>query len=185
MLAISNQNAKHKIKQKWKNDMFPDLRQWPLWVPDLDDADLKPPRLAHSGWAGNTTPIIVIVITTATIIVIAIIATTIIVITIITITIILLFVFYVALNITTINITSFLRPPHFFIVTNMLNCLPLFVHMGQFVQGGKNGCLMSFFLQEEPPCDQTWWYSPVFSIVSCLSYVLSAKNTLVRPVGPF
>ena len=145
MGAISNQNAKHKIKQKWKNDMFPDLRQWPLWVPDLDDADLKPPRLAHSGWAGNTTPIIVIVITTATIIVIVIIATTIIVIVIITITINLLFVFYIALNITTINITSFLRPPHFFIVTNMLNCLPLFVHMGQFVQGGKNGCLMSFF----------------------------------------
>ena len=185
MLAISNQNAKHKIKQKWKNDMFPDLRQWPLWVPDLDDADLKPPRLAHSGWAGNTTPIIVIVITTATIIVIVIIATTIIVIVIITITINLLFVFYIALNITTINITSFLRPPHFFIVTNMLNCLPLFVHMGQFVQGGKNGCLMSFFFKVEPPCDQTWWDSLVFSFLSCFSYVLHAENTLVGPVGPF
>ena len=28
-------------------------------------------------------------------------------------------------------------------------------HMGQFVQGGKNGRLMSFFFQVEPPCDQT------------------------------
>ena len=29
-------------------------------------------------------------------------------------------------------------------------------HMGQFLQGGKNGRLMSFFfLKVEPPCDQT------------------------------
>ena len=28
-------------------------------------------------------------------------------------------------------------------------------HMGQFVQGGKNGRLMSFFFKVEPPCDQT------------------------------
>ena len=28
-------------------------------------------------------------------------------------------------------------------------------HMGQFLQGGKNGRLMSFFLNVEPPCDQT------------------------------
>ena len=61
------------------------------------------------------------------------------------------------------------------------------LHMGQFLQGGRNGRLMSFFfLKVEPSCDQTWWDSPVFfSIVSCLSYVLSAKNTLVRPVGSF
>ena len=26
--------------------------------------------------------------------------------------------------------------------------------MGQFLQGGKNGRLMSFFLKVEPPCDQ-------------------------------
>ena len=37
---------------------------------------------------------------------------------------------------------------------------PLFemccVHMGQFLQGGKNGRLMSYsFLKVEPPCDQT------------------------------
>ena len=30
-----------------------------------------------------------------------------------------------------------------------------YVHMGQFLQGGKNGRLMSFFLKVEPPCDQT------------------------------
>ena len=29
------------------------------------------------------------------------------------------------------------------------------LHMGQFLQGEKNGRLMSFFLKEEPPCDQT------------------------------
>ena len=29
------------------------------------------------------------------------------------------------------------------------------VHMGQFLRGGKNGHLMSFFLKVEPPCDQT------------------------------
>ena len=30
------------------------------------------------------------------------------------------------------------------------------LHMGQFLQGGKNGHLMSFFfLKVEPPCDQT------------------------------
>ena len=34
--------------------------------------------------------------------------------------------------------------------------------MGQFLQGGKNGRSMSFFLKVEPPCDQTWWESPVF-----------------------
>ena len=28
-------------------------------------------------------------------------------------------------------------------------------HMGQFLQGGKNGRLMSFFFKVEPPCDQT------------------------------
>ena len=28
-------------------------------------------------------------------------------------------------------------------------------YMGQFLQGGKNGRLMSFFLKVEPPCDQT------------------------------
>ena len=28
-------------------------------------------------------------------------------------------------------------------------------YMGQFVQGRKNGRLMSFFLKVEPPCDQT------------------------------
>ena len=59
-------------------------------------------------------------------------------------------------------------------------------HMGQFLQGGRNGRLMSFFfLKVEPPCDQTWWDSLVFSILSCFSYVLDAKNTLVGPVGPF
>ena len=58
-------------------------------------------------------------------------------------------------------------------------------HMGQFLQGGKNGRLMSFFLKVEPPCDQTWWDSLIFSILSCFSYVLHAKNTLVGPVGPF
>ena len=41
------------------------------------------------------------------------------------------------------------------------------------------------FFKVNPPCDQTWWDSPVFSIVSCLSYVLDAKNTLVGPVGLF
>ena len=30
-----------------------------------------------------------------------------------------------------------------------------FIHMGQFVQGGKNGRLMSFSFKVEPPCDQT------------------------------
>ena len=59
-------------------------------------------------------------------------------------------------------------------------------HMGQFLQGGKNGRLMSyFFLKVEPPCDQTWWDSLVFSILSCFSYVVDAENTLVGPVGPF
>ena len=29
------------------------------------------------------------------------------------------------------------------------------LHMGQFLQGGKNGRLMSFFFKVEPPCDQT------------------------------
>ena len=28
-------------------------------------------------------------------------------------------------------------------------------HMSQFLQGGKNGRLMSFFFKVEPPCDQT------------------------------
>ena len=60
------------------------------------------------------------------------------------------------------------------------------LHMGQFLQGGKNGRLMSFFfLKVEPPCDQIWWDSPVFSILSCFSYVSHAENTLVGPVGPF
>ena len=27
--------------------------------------------------------------------------------------------------------------------------------------------------------------TPIFSIVSCLSYVVSAKNILIGPVGPF
>ena len=60
-------------------------------------------------------------------------------------------------------------------------------HMGQFLQGGKNGRLLMsfFFLKVEPPCDQTWWDSLVFSILSCFSYVLHAKNTLVGLVGPF
>ena len=62
----------------------------------------------------------------------------------------------------------------------------LSLHMGQFLQGGKNGRLMSyFFLKVEPPCDQTWWDSLVFSILSCFSYVVHAENTLVGPVGPF
>ena len=60
------------------------------------------------------------------------------------------------------------------------------LHMGQFLQGGKNGRLTSyFFLKVEPPCDQTWWDSLVFSILSCFSYVLHAENTLVGPLGPF
>ena len=42
-----------------------------------------------------------------------------------------------------------------------------------------------FALKEEPPFDQTWWDSHIVSIVSCLSYVLHVKNTLVGPVGPF
>ena len=42
-----------------------------------------------------------------------------------------------------------------------------------------------FFLKVGPPCDQTWWDSLVFSILSCFSYVLDAENTLVGPVGPF
>ena len=42
-----------------------------------------------------------------------------------------------------------------------------------------------FFLKVEPPCDQTWWDSLVFSIPSCFSYVSHAENTLVGPVGPF
>ena len=41
------------------------------------------------------------------------------------------------------------------------------------------------FLKVEPSCDQTWWDSLVFSILSCFSYVLHAKNTLVGPLGPF
>ena len=41
------------------------------------------------------------------------------------------------------------------------------------------------FLKVEPPCDQTWWDSLVFSIPSCFSYVSHAENTLVGPVGPF
>ena len=41
------------------------------------------------------------------------------------------------------------------------------------------------FFKVEPLCDQTWWDSLVFSILSCFSYVLHAKNTLVGPVGPF
>ena len=50
-------------------------------------------------------------------------------------------------------------------------------HIGQFVQGGKNGRLMSFILKVEPPSDQTWWDSLVFSILSCFSYVVHAKNS--------
>ena len=42
-----------------------------------------------------------------------------------------------------------------------------------------------FFLKVEPLCDQTWWDSLVFSILSCFSYVVDAENTLVGPVGPF
>ena len=42
-----------------------------------------------------------------------------------------------------------------------------------------------FFFKVEPPCDQTWWDSLVFSILSCFSYVVDAENTLVGPVGPF
>ena len=42
-----------------------------------------------------------------------------------------------------------------------------------------------FFFKVEPPCDQTWWDSLVFSILSCFSYVLDAENTSVGPVGPF
>ena len=57
-------------------------------------------------------------------------------------------------------------------------------HMGQFLQGGKNGRLMSFFFKVEPSCDQTWWDSLVFSILSCFSYVVDAENILVWPVGP-
>ena len=35
-------------------------------------------------------------------------------------------------------------------------CTNTVAHMGQFLQGGKNGRLMSFFfLKVEPPCDQT------------------------------
>ena len=90
--------------------------------------------------------------------------------------------------------------PHFCSVRHCFNLwLPIFImrimisiylfgrspHMGQFVQGGKNGRLMSFFFKVEPPCDQTWWDSLVFSILSCFSYVLDAKNTLVGHVGPF
>ena len=68
----------------------------------------------------------------------------------------------------------------------LLLCISvIYTHMGQFLQGGKNGRLMSFFLKVKPPCDQTWWDSLVFSILSCFSYVLDAENTLVGPVGPF
>ena len=42
-----------------------------------------------------------------------------------------------------------------------------------------------FFFKVEPLCDQTWWESLVFSILSCFSYVLHAKNTLIGLVGPF
>ena len=54
----------------------------------------------------------------------------------------------------------------------------LYRHMGQFL-------LLLLFLKVEPPCDQTWWDSLIFSILSCFSYVLHAENTLVGPVGPF
>ena len=65
-------------------------------------------------------------------------------------------------------------------------CQFIIVHMGQFLQGGKNGRLMSFFfLKLETPFDQTWWDSLVFSILSCFSYVSHAENTLVGPLGPF
>ena len=43
---------------------------------------------------------------------------------------------------------------------------------------------VTFFLKVEPPCDQTWWDSLVFSIFSCFSYVVDAENTLVGPVSP-
>ena len=40
------------------------------------------------------------------------------------------------------------------------------VHMSQFLQGGNFGCCMSvFFFKVEPLCDQTWWDSPIFSVV--------------------
>ena len=42
-----------------------------------------------------------------------------------------------------------------------------------------------FFLKVEPSCDQTWWDSLVFSILSCFSYAVDAENTLVATVGPF
>ena len=49
-----------------------------------------------------------------------------------------------------------------FILLTLLTLLKLLytaktlAHMGQFLQGGKNGRLMSFFfLKVEPPCDQT------------------------------
>ena len=34
-------------------------------------------------------------------------------------------------------------------------------HSGQFQQGENFGCC-HFFLKVEPPCDQTWWDSPIF-----------------------
>ena len=40
--------------------------------------------------------------------------------------------------------------------------------------------LFSFF-KVEPPCDQTWWDSLVFSILSCVSYVVHAESLQNMP----
>ena len=68
-----------------------------------------------------------------------------------------------------------------------LNIVQRCLHIYGSVSAGREKWPFNviFFLKVEPPCDQTWWDSLVFSILSCFSYVLDAENTLVGPVGPF
>ena len=50
----------------------------------------------------------------------------------------------------------FMIPSNFSLSTCHISHISQISHMGQFLQGGKNGRLMSFFfLKVEPPCDQT------------------------------
>ena len=52
------------------------------------------------------------------------------------------------------------------------------MHMGQFLQGGKNGRLMSFFFfKVEPPCEQTDDIAS-FSQFSVVSHMLWMPKTL-------
>ena len=56
---------------------------------------------------------------------------------------------------------------------------------GSVSAGREKWPFNDIFFKVEPPCDQTWWDSLVFSILSCFSYVSHAKNTLVGLVGSF